>query len=127
MSVLDFFPAQILNSVLVQDRCDDLESLGYMLVYFLQGSLPWQGLAAKDYAQKDELILEKKKTISTKDLCKDLPKEFLTYFDHIRSLKFDETPAYAYLRKIFRNLFTREGFERDYVFDWTILKYLMDT
>ncbi|MCJ1427636.1 serine/threonine protein kinase [Sticta canariensis] len=112
---------------ILQDRCDDLESLGYMLLYFLRGSLPWQGLTAKDHAQKDELILEKKKTISTKDLCRDLPREFLTYFDHIRSLEFDERPVYAYLRKIFRNLFTREGFERDYVFDWTILKYLMDT
>lgn len=98
-----------------------------MLLYFLHGSLPWQGLTAKDHAQKDELILEKKKKISTKDLCKDLPEEFLTYFDHIRSLKFDETPAYAYLREIFRNLFTRECFERDNVFDWTILKYLMET
>ena len=111
----------------MQDRCDDLESLGYMLLYFLRGSLPWQGLTAKDHAQKDGLILEKKKTISTKDLCRDLPKEFLTYFDHIRSLGFDERPVYAYLRKIFRSLFIQEGFDHDYVFDWTILKYLMGT
>lgn len=98
-----------------------------MLLYFLRGSLPWQGLTAKDQAHKNELILEKKKKMTTKDLCRDLPKEFFAYFDHIRSVEFDETPAYAYLRKIFRNLFTREGFQRDYVFDWTILKYLMDT
>lgn len=119
--------AQILNTISVQDRCDDLESLGYMFLYFLRGSLLWQGLTARDQARKDELILNKKKTISTENLCRDLPKEFLAYFDHIRSLEFGEIPAYAYLRKIFRNLFTREGFERDYVFDWTILKYLMDT
>ena len=118
------FPAHILITVPVQDRCDDLESLGYMLVYFLRGSLPWQGLAAKDHAQKAELILEKKRTISSKELCTGLPKEFVTYFDRIRSLEFDKTPAYAYLRNVFRNLFVREGFDCDYVFDWTVLEYL---
>ena len=121
------YSAEMLNLVSVQDRCDDLESLGYMLLYFLRGSLPWQGLTAENQTQKDELTLEKKRTISTKDLCKDLPKEFETYFDHIRSLGFDETPAYASLRKDFRIVFAREGFEQDYVFDWTILKYLMST
>jgi len=103
-----------------------LESLGYMLLYFLRGSLPWQGLTAEDHTQKDELILEEKKTINTEDLCRDLPKEFSAFFNHIRSLEFGERPLYANLRKIFRNLYTREGLERDFVFDWTILKYLMD-
>jgi len=116
--------AQILNTILVQDRCCDLESLGYMLLYFLRGSLPWQGLTAKDQAQKDALVLQKKKTVNTKDLCRDVPKEFETYFDHILSLAFNETPAYAYLRKTFRDLFVRDGFDYDYVFDWTILEYL---
>ena len=116
---------QRLITIPVQNRCDDLESLGYMLVYFLRGSLPWQGLKTKDHIQRDELILKKKETISIADLCKDLPKEFGTYFDHVRSLDFDDPPAYSYLRKIFCNLFVREGFARDNVFDWTILKYLM--
>lgn len=95
-----------------------------MLLYFLQPSLPWQGLKAANQEQKEDLILEKKKTISVKDLCEGLPREFATYFDHIRSLGFDDKPKYSYLRKIFRDLFVREGFEFDYVFDWTILKYL---
>lgn len=98
-----------------------------MPLYFLRGSLPWQGLKAEDLTEMDELILEKKRAISAGDLCGDLPKEFGTYFEHIRSLDFDETPAYTYLRKIFRNLFVREGFDHDHVFDWTILKYLMST
>ncbi|KAL9630645.1 MAG: hypothetical protein Q9164_006315 [Protoblastenia rupestris] len=112
---------------ILQHRCDDLESLGYIFLYFLRGSLPWQGLKASDQTQKDELILEMKKTIGTEDLCGDLPKEFRTYFDYIRSLNFDKTPAYTYLRKIFRNLFARNRFDHDHVFDWTILKYLMVT
>jgi hypothetical protein len=96
-----------------------------MILYFLRGSLPWQGLKAASQKQKEELILETKETISTKDLCDGLPKEFAMYFDHIDSLGVDEKPKYSYLRKILRDLFIREGFKYDHVFDWTILKYLM--
>ena len=116
--------AQRLTPSQGQHYCDDLESLGYMLLYFLRGSLPWQGLTATDQMQKEELILEEKRRINTEDLCEDLPQEFAVYFDYIRSLKFDEKPKYFYLRKIFRDLFVREGFDYDHVYDWTILEYL---
>ena len=98
-----------------------------MLLYFLRDSLPWQGLKAADETQKDKLILEKKQTISTKILCKGLPREFAAYFDHIHSSSFDDTPKYSYLRRIFHDLFIRKGFEYDHVFDWTILEYLRAT
>ena len=98
-----------------------------MLLYFLRGSLPWQGLKAKNQKQKEELILVYKETISTKDLCQGLPQEFTAYFDHVRSRGFDDKPRYSYLRKLFRNLFIRQAFEYDFVFDWTILKYLTAT
>ena len=95
-----------------------------MLLYFLRGSLPWQGLTAADQTQKEELILNEKETINIEDLCKDLPGEFASYVDHIHSLDFNEESKYSYLRKIFRDLFVREGFDYDHVFDWTILEYL---
>lgn len=95
-----------------------------MLLYFLQGSLPWQGLRAADETQQEKLILEKKQTINTKDLCGGLPREFAAYFDHIHSFRFGDTPKYYYLRRIFSDLFVRKGFEYDYLFDWTILEYL---
>ena len=117
--------AQRLTPSQVQHCCDDLESLGYMLLYFLRGSLPWQGLIATDQTQKEELILEEKRRINTEDLCEDLPQEFAIYFDYIRSLDFDEKPKYSYLRKIFRDLFVREGFNYDLVYDWTVLEYLI--
>jgi hypothetical protein len=94
-----------------------MQSLGYVFVYFLRGSLPWQGLKAETRRQKEELILERKETTSTEELCEGLRKEFQMYFKHVRSLRFDETPDYAYLRRLFRNLFSRKGYEYDHVFD----------
>ncbi|KAI3694419.1 hypothetical protein L1987_77384 [Smallanthus sonchifolius] len=106
-----------------QSRRDDLESLGYVLMYFLRGSLPWQGLKAGNKKQKYEKISEKKVSTSIEALCRGYPTEFASYFHYCRSLRFEDKPDYAYLKRIFRDLFIREGFQYDYVFDWTILKY----
>ncbi|XP_057978497.1 casein kinase 1-like protein 2 [Malania oleifera] len=106
-----------------QSRRDDLESLGYVLMYFLKGSLPWQGLKAGTKKQKYEKISEKKVSTPIEALCRGYPTEFASYFHYCRSLRFDDKPDYAYLKRIFRDLFIREGFQFDYVFDWTILKY----
>ncbi|CAJ0747793.1 17824_t:CDS:10, partial [Entrophospora sp. SA101] len=56
-------------------------------------------------------------------LCRTFPNEFAIYLNYTRSLRFDDKPDYSYLRKLFRDLFVREGFQYDYVFDWTIFKY----
>jgi hypothetical protein len=102
-----------------------MESLGYVLLYFLRGSLPWQGLEAESSNDlRRKLILEKKQSVEACELFKDLPGKFERYFKHIRSLHLDEKPDYAYLRRLFRNLFHRNGFEYDHVFDWTELKFL---
>ncbi|KAF2285478.1 hypothetical protein GH714_004775 [Hevea brasiliensis] len=106
-----------------QSRRDDLESLGYVLMYFLRGSLPWQGLKAGTKKQKYDKISEKKMLTPIELLCKNYPSEFTSYFHYCRSLRFDDTPDYSYLKRLFRDLFIREGYQFDYVFDWTILKY----
>ncbi|KAJ6725867.1 CASEIN KINASE-RELATED [Salix purpurea] len=106
-----------------QSRRDDLESLGYVLMYFLRGSLPWQGLKAGTKKQKYDRISEKKMLTPTKVLCKNYPSEFTSYFHYCRSLRFEDKPDYSYLKRLFRDLFIREGYQFDYVFDWTILKY----
>ncbi|CAL9161244.1 unnamed protein product [Musa hybrid cultivar] len=106
-----------------QSRRDDLESLGYVLMYFLRGSLPWQGLKAGTKKQKYEKISEKKVATSIEALCRGYPSEFASYFHYCRSLRFEDKPDYGYLKRLFRDLFIREGFQFDYVFDWTILKY----
>uniref|UniRef100_K3XJF5 non-specific serine/threonine protein kinase n=1 Tax=Setaria italica TaxID=4555 RepID=K3XJF5_SETIT len=106
-----------------QSRRDDLESLGYVLLYFLRGSLPWQGLKAATKTQKYDKICEKKISTPIEVLCKSCPVEFASYFHYCHSLTFDQRPDYAFVKRLFRDLFTREGYEFDYVFDWTVLKY----
>jgi casein kinase I family protein HRR25 len=103
-----------------QSRRDDMESLGYVLMYFLRGSLPWQGLKAATKKQKYDRIMEKKMTTPTEYLCRSFPNEFAIYLNYCRSLRFDDKPDYSYLRKLFRDLFVREGFQYDYVFDWSV-------
>lgn len=106
-----------------QLRRDDLESLGYVLIYFCRGSLPWQGLKAATKRQKYDRIMEKKMLTHNRILTKGLPNEFLEYMDYIKSLRFDDKPDYPYLRKLFRDLFKRENYRYDYVFDWTLYKF----
>jgi len=93
------------------------------MLYFCRGSLPWQGLKAATKKQKYDRIMEKKMTTPTEVLCRGFPNEFAIYLNYTRSLRFDDKPDYSYLRKIFRDLFVRESFQYDYVFDWTVYKY----
>ncbi|KAK8940770.1 Casein kinase I isoform delta-like [Platanthera zijinensis] len=110
-----------------QSRRDDLESLGYVLIYFLRGSLPWQGLRAGTKKQKYDKISEKKMLTPVEVLCKSQAPEFVTYFHYCRSLRFEDRPDYSYLKKLFRDLFIREGFQFDYIFDWTVKCPQVDT
>ncbi|GME84737.1 unnamed protein product [Ambrosiozyma monospora] len=106
-----------------QSRRDDLESLGYVLIYFCRGSLPWQGLRAATKRQKYDRILEKKMATPSELLARGLPNEFTHYLNYVRSLRFDDKPDYIYLRRLFRDLFIREGYVYDYIFDWTLFKF----
>jgi casein kinase 1 len=71
-----------------QSRRDDLESLGYVFMYFLRGSLPWQGLRANTKKQKYQKIMEKKMATPIDLLCKGFPDEFRIYFEYCRALRF---------------------------------------
>jgi len=105
-----------------QSRRDDLESLGYVLLYFIRGFLPWQGLKAVTKKQKYERISDRKISTAPDVLCKGYPSEFAIYLNYIRSLRFDEQPDYSYLRKLFRDLFIKQGYKYDAIFDWTVIR-----
>jgi len=105
-----------------QSRRDDMESMGYVLMYFNRGSLPWQGLKAATKKQKYEKISEKKMSTPVEVLCKGFPAEFAMYLNYCRGLRFEEQPDYMYLRQLFRILFRTLNHQYDYTFDWTMLK-----
>ncbi|KAI8098083.1 kinase-like domain-containing protein [Gilbertella persicaria] len=104
-----------------QSRRDDLESLGHVFMYFLRGSLPWQGLKAATNKQKYERIGEKKQTTSVKELCDGFPEEFGIYLQYVRKLGFEETPDYDFLRELFNKVLRRMGETDDGIYDWMLL------
>lgn len=101
-----------------QSRRDDLESLGYVLVYLAKGELPWQGLRAGTKKQKYQKIRERKQRTSLHELNKDLPSQFLDYFRYVKGLAFEERPDYSYLRGLFRKAMDRKQLTDDGLFDW---------
>lgn len=104
-----------------QSRRDDLESLGHVFMYFLRGSLPWQGLKATNNKQKYDKISETKQLTQIKDLCGGFPEEFATYMNYTRNLAFEETPDYDYLRSLMDKVLSKLGIrEEDEAFDWMV-------
>lgn len=69
----------------------------------------------------------KKMSTSAEALCQNFPPEFVTYLNYTRSLKYEDGPDYEYLRRTLKDLFVREGYQRDHVYDWNILNYNKDT
>jgi len=104
-----------------QSRRDDLESLGYVFMYFLRGSLHWQGLRANTKKQKYQKIMEKKMATPIDLLCKGFPDEFRIYFEYCRALRFADKPDYSYLRRLFKDLALRNEIEYNGNFDWRLL------
>ena len=101
-----------------QSRRDDLESIGYVLMYFLIGSLPWQGLKIKQGEEQFQKIAEKKYFTSFEELCKGQPNEFLLYFKHVDSLEFEDEPNYDFLIGLFQEMINKYCNKCYYDFDW---------
>ena len=59
-------------------------------------------------------------TTPIEQLCEGMPKEFRDYFEYVRSLRFEDKPDYGYLKRLFKDLFCREGFAYDYEYDWCV-------
>lgn len=101
-----------------QSRRDDLESLGHVFLYFLRGSLPWQGLKAATNKQKYERIADKKQSTQIKELCEGFPSQFETYMKYVRNLGFEQRPDYDYLRDLMSEALTQIGERDDGEYDW---------
>ena len=101
-----------------QGRRDDIESIGYVLMYFLLGVLPWQGLKIKKNEDQFEKIAEKKYNTPFEELTDGQPEEFLMYFKYIDNLKFEDQPNYVYLIGLFQTMIDKYCRECFYDFDW---------
>jgi casein kinase 1 len=99
-----------------QSRRDDVESILYLLIRFLQGSLPWQQGKRKD--DRNEEIAQIKIQTKLEVLCAGIPDDFRTMLDVVRRLRFDERPKYSWFRAIFAAMMLHNGFAYDSVFDW---------
>ena len=104
---------------LEHSRRDDLEAAGYMLMYFLRGSLPWQGLQAKTKEERYKKILEKKVEISSKNLCEGFPYEFEKYVEYTKNMEYLDPPDYEMLRGLFSHVIRKMNCKFDYIYDWT--------
>jgi len=107
------------HNCLELSRRDDLESLGYLMVYFLKGKLPWQGIPAPTKEEKYQKIGEAKAACELQRLCEGLPIEIYNFLSHVRALGFKEKPDYHYLRSLIVTLFCKKMcYEYDYHYDW---------
>ena len=101
-----------------QSRRDDLEAIGYVLVYFLLGRLPWQGMLNKNKDERYMKIMEIKRDTDPHDLCKGLPVQFEKYISYTRSLEYEQDPDYSMLKQLFLKVLNDEGLSFDHYYDW---------
>lgn len=98
-------------------RRDDLESLAYILIYFLQGGLPWQDIDTRP--KKNKEIILKMKQVSASALCQGLPVEFEELLRHARGLQFTQRPNYDHFRDLFLSRLATIS-SGQFLFDWEL-------
>ena len=98
-------------------RCNDLESLAYVLIYFLCGLLLWQHLEGGLKKQWYCCIVQWKLNTPTIELCSGLPNKFQIFLTYICGLSFNAKPDYEYMCSLFQNVFVARGYPNDSSFD----------
>ena len=102
-----------------QTRRDDIEALGYMMIYLIKGHLPWQGMVNSNPEKKYDKIKDLKIKIKLEELCQGLPKETIKFIQYARDMRYDDKPNYSYLRGLLRKIAFKNGLKMDYnKFDW---------
>eukprot|EP00756_Hemistasia_phaeocysticola_P013955 Hpha_TRINITY_DN15315_c6_g1::TRINITY_DN15315_c6_g1_i1::g.91383::m.91383/K02218/CSNK1, CKI; casein kinase 1 len=98
-------------------RRDDLEAVGYVLLYFIKGTLPWMGIKATG---RDKIIKigEKKESMSVETLTRGEHYCFRKYMKYVRTMKYDEQPDYHAMRRLFHRSLQEEELELDWQYDW---------
>eukprot|EP00826_Nyctotherus_ovalis_P008815 TRINITY_DN12291_c0_g3_i1.p1 TRINITY_DN12291_c0_g3~~TRINITY_DN12291_c0_g3_i1.p1 ORF type:complete len:559 (-),score=163.87 TRINITY_DN12291_c0_g3_i1:113-1789(-) len=110
-----------------QSRRDDMECMGYTLVYLGKGGLPWQQPKGKTRLQKYMEVQRMKEVAKVEELCEGLGKEFAEYIKYCRALKFEQRPDYSYLQRLFKSCFYRQSDCSDFKYDWVRLGLNLST
>jgi len=100
-----------------QSRRDDLEALGYVLIYFLKG-LPWANIQV-ERKDRRKVIGEAKARTTRESLTEGLPTEFISYLENVQTLGYSQDPQYEVLKKLFSDCLARLNENFDYCYDWT--------
>ena len=104
-----------------QTRRDDIEALGYMMIYFMKGHLPWQGMVSSNPDKKYDKIKKLKIKLKLEELCAGLPKETITFIQYARDMRYEDKPNYSHLRGLMRKIAAKNGLKMDYnKFDWIV-------
>ena len=108
-----------------QGKRDDLESLFYIIIYFIKGELPWQNIKTKSKAEKYSKIFEiKKKVTENGDLVEGLPLEMAKILEYILGLNFFEKPNYLLIKNAVEIMLNNFNLSNDLQFDWYNLEFL---
>ena len=104
-----------------QSRRDDIEAVGYMMIYLMKGRLPWQGQVNSNPKKKYDRIKKIKIDLKLNDLCEGLPKETIKFIQYARDMKFEDKPDYNYLRNLLKRMAAKNGLKMDTSkFDWIV-------
>ena len=107
-----------------QSKKDDLESLAYIMVYFIKGELPWQNIKAKSRKEKYSKIYQIKKKTVPNELTNFLPEEMKTFLNYILNLNPKQKPDYNKLNNLINNLMNKYSYSYDLQFDWYSSSFL---
>ena len=81
-----------------------LESMVYALAYFLNGSLPWQGLSNED-------TLKKKLDVTGDELFKNHPDEFKEFMKYVKGLDKNQKPDFGKMIRLFEGCMVKNGID----------------
>ena len=99
-------------------RRDDLESLFYVLVYLVDGRLPWQKVYGRSKLEKYEEILHLKNTTHPFIICRSFSREIGRCLEYVKNLQYEEEPNYTFLKIIFEGEMKKKGWNLDDELDW---------
>ncbi|CAK91525.1 unnamed protein product (macronuclear) [Paramecium tetraurelia] len=110
-------------------RKDDLESLMYILLYFLRGyqviqqsrQLPWQNMVNVTDDERTKKVGEMKLSLEH-ELFKDQTGELQRVYDYIRRLQFKQEPNYKMILQELKRAADSTNTVIDGNFDWTEIK-----